>query len=650
MRFEHPHVLWLLLVIVPGLTAFLGWSWNKRRKLIAQFVQSRLLAQLTVGISAQRQKLRLGLLVAATTLLVFILARPQWGFTWEEARQRGLDILVAIDTSRSMLAEDVSPNRLARAKLAALDLKKLAKTDRVGLIAFAGSAFLQCPLSFDDEAFRQSVNALDVNIIPQGGTAVSEAIETARAAFKEKSDNHKILVLFTDGEDHDGSAVENAKAAAKEGMRIFTIGVGTANGELLRVSDARGRVDFIKDEQGNVVKSRLNEKLLRDVAQATDGFYMLMSGANTMDVLYERGLAPLPKAEFSARRIQRFNERYQWFLGLAILLLIVEMFIPERKPVRKTEAMKNASNPELRKAVALLLCLAVPGAVFGSPSKALKQYQAGRYEASLREYERSLKEKPNDPRLQYNAGAAAYQAKNYEKAAEYLGGALLTPDLQLQQRAYYNLGNTEYRIGEETTEAPKKQEAWETAIQHYESALKLNPQDTDAKHNLEVVKAKLEELKKQQQQQQNQQNKDDNQKQDQKDQKQQEKKDQQDKQDQQNKQDSQKSEEQKKQEQQQQQQQKEQQEKEKQEQQQQEAQKQKQDEKKEGQKKDENKGQSGEKGEKGEEASQGMMVRMTPQQAAQLLDTQKGEEKALIFTPENLKPKNKPTDRIFKDW
>ncbi|MDB6032871.1 MAG: hypothetical protein JWM16_3209, partial [Verrucomicrobiales bacterium] len=405
MKFEHPKILWLLLVLLPGLGAFLWWSWNKRRQLISQFVQSRLLAQLTVGISARRQKLRLVLLVVAAGLLVFILARPQWGFTWEEARQRGLDIIVAIDTSRSMLAEDVQPNRLNRAKLAAMDLKKLAKTDRVGLVAFAGSAFLQCPLSFDDEAFRQSVSALDVNIIPQGGTAISEAIETARTAFKEKSDNHKILVLFTDGEDHDGSALDVAKSAAKEGMLIFTIGVGTPSGELLRVSDARGRVDFIKDDQGNVVKSHLNEKLLKDIAEATHGFYMLMSGANTMDLLYERGLAPLPKGEFNARRVQRFNERYQWFLGFVILILIAEMFIPDRKPVRRTEAMTNASTSELRKAMAILLALIIPCFAFASPDKGLKQYQAGKYEASLREYQRALKEKPTDPRLQYNAGA-----------------------------------------------------------------------------------------------------------------------------------------------------------------------------------------------------------------------------------------------------
>src|SRR5688572_32264680 len=258
MRFEHRELLWYTLLLVPALIAFFWWSWRKRRQLIAQFVQSRLLAHLTVGVSARRQKWRMALLVVACVVLMVVLARPQWGFSFEEARQRGLDVIVAIDTSRSMLAEDVAPNRLARAKLAALDLKRLARTDRVGLVAFAGGAFLQSPLAFDDEAFRQNVNSLDVNIIPQGGTAIGEAIATARAAFKEKNENYKVLIIFTDGEDHDGKAVDLAKDAAKDGLRIFTVGVGTPNGELLRVSDGKGRTDYVRDEQGNVVKSRLD--------------------------------------------------------------------------------------------------------------------------------------------------------------------------------------------------------------------------------------------------------------------------------------------------------------------------------------------------------------------------------------------------------
>jgi Ca-activated chloride channel homolog len=633
MRFEHPHLLWLLFLAVPALSAFLWWAWRTKKRLISQFVQSRLLANLTVGVSARRQKARMALLVISLALLLVALARPQWGFTWEEAKQRGLDIVVAIDTSRSMLADDVSPNRLTRARLAAMDLKKLARTDRVGLVAFAGTAFLQCPLSFDEEAFRQSLNALDVNIIPQGGSVLAEAIQTAQAAFKEKNDNHKILVLFTDGEDHDGSAVEAAKNAAKDGMRIFTVGVGTPNGELLRITDGKGRSDFIRDAQGNVVKSRLNEQLLRQVAQAADGFYMLLSGANTIELLYERGLAPLPKAELSSRHIKRFHERYQWLLSLTIVLLLVEMFLPERKRVTRTEASTAALiGAEVRKAAALILIVAWPASAWASTSKALKNYAAGKYEFSQQEYERLLKEKPDDARLRFNAGAASFQNKDYERALKHLNSALLTEDLQLQQRAYYNLGNTQYRLGEAAGDPAKMQQQWEQAVSSYESALALDRQDADAKFNLDLVKRKLEELKKQQQQQQQQPSKDD-------------KKDE-SKQDQQSK-DDQKKEEQK--------QQSNQEQKPQPDQNQQQQQDQKEESQPQDQKQSEKKDadQAGQKDQPDRQenqnatASRPSAIQMTPQEAQRLLDTVKSEEKAMIFVPQ-IKT-NRP-DRIFKDW
>ncbi len=620
MRFEHPELLWFLLLVLPALTGFFWWSWRKRRSLIAQFVQSRLLAHLTVGVSTRRQKLRMALVVAAVGLLLVVLARPQWGFHWEEARQRGLDIVIAIDTSRSMLAEDLAPNRLARAKLAALDLMKASRTDRIGLVAFAGSAFLQCPLSFDDEAFRQSVNALDVSIIPQGGTALAEAIECARAAFREKSDNHKVLVLFSDGEDHDGRALDAARAAAKDGLRIFTVGVGTANGELLRVADDKGRQDYIRDDQGNVVKSRLNEKLLQQLAQETHGFYMLLAGANTVELLYDRGLSPLPKGELSARRIKRFHERYQWFLGLVIGLLLLEMFLPERKRVQRNEAiLAGSTNAELRKSVALLFLLLLPAATFGSAADALKQYRAGKYNSARREYEELLKKHPDDPRLNFNAGTAAYQAGNFEKALEHLNAAANTPDLPLQEGAYYNRGNAQFRLGEEASDFSAKSERWEQAISSYNSALNLNTNDLDARFNLELVKQKLEELKKQQQQQQQQQQQS---KDDKKDQEKDRKNDQQ-KHDQ------------------------------KQDQQQQQQQQQQQDQAKpeESQKQDQQKQAAQNKDGKADEKSAAnpmRAVQMTPQQAQQLLDAQKGEEKAMIFIPQQIRTNR--TDRVFKNW
>ena len=494
MQFEHPHLLWFALVLVPALIAFFWWTARVKQKLIGQFIAARLIDALTIGVSAGRQKTRVVLLIAAVVLAVLALARPQMGFSWEEARSRGLDIVVAIDTSRSMLATDVAPNRLRRAQLAALDLKRLARADRLGLVAFAGGAFLQCPLTLDDEVFRQSVDALDVNIIPQGGTALSEAIAAAKGAFKKDNDNHKVLVLFTDGEDHDGDALDAAKTAGKEGLRIFTVGVGTSGGELLRTVDVSGRSEFIKDADGNAVKSRLNEKLLQDMAQETGGFFMLLSGANTMNVLYERGLAPLPKGDLASQQIKRPHERYQWLLGIAIALLLAEVLLPERGKA-SSRSKPQAAGAVTASLVALLLFLAATEAAHASTPAALKEYGSGNFQSAQAEFEMLLLKKPGDARLHFNAGTAAFQSTNYTVALAHLNAALTNADVNLQQRAYYNIGNTLFRLGEASDAFAEKQKQWEQALKNYQNAVALRTNDVDAVFNVRFVNYKLAELR-----------------------------------------------------------------------------------------------------------------------------------------------------------
>ncbi len=496
MQFEHPHLLWFALALVPALVAFFWWTARVKRRLVAQFIAARLIDALTVGVSAGRQKARVVLLVTAVGLSVLALARPQFGFSWEEARSRGLDIVVAIDTSRSMLATDVAPNRLRRAQLAALDLKRLARADRLGLVAFAGGAFLQCPLTLDDEVFRQSVDALDVNIIPQGGTALAEAIAAAKGAFKKDNDNHKVLVLFTDGEDHDGSAVEAAKAAAKDGLIIFTVGVGTSGGELLRTVDVSGRSEFIKDPDGNAVKSRLNEKLLQDMTQPPDSFYMLLSGANTMNVLYERGLAPLPKGDLASQQIKRPHERFQWLLGIALALLVAERLLPERgKASSRSKPQTAGTGTVTTSLVALVLFLAATGTAHASTSVALKDYGMGNFPAAQAEFETLLLKKPGDARLHFNAGAAAFQSTNYTVALAHLNAALTNADVNLQQRAYYNIGSTLFRLGEASDAFAEKQKQWELALKNYQNAVALRTNDADAVFNARFVNYKLAELR-----------------------------------------------------------------------------------------------------------------------------------------------------------
>ncbi len=634
---------------MPAVAGLFYWSWRVKQKLIRQFVQSRLLANLLVGVSPRRQTFRLALLAAALAGVLLALARPQWGFVWEEAKQKGLDIIVAVDTSRSMLAQDVAPDRLEKAKLAAFDLMKQARNDRLGLVAFAGTAFLQSPLTLDDQAFRQGVEALNVGIIPQGGTALSAAIRTSLAAFEKSEDNHKVLVLFTDGEDHDADTetLAAAKEAAQAGMHIFTIGVGTPAGELLRVKDDQGNYSFVKDEDGNVVKSHLNEKLLRQIATEANGFYLPLQGADPMATLYARGLAPLPKTEATTRLTRVYRERYHWFLAFAMVCLLLEFLLPESPRSRRTETKPSPARTALQKAAALcFLLLALSGQA--SPSGAFRDYQSGDFKAAFDEYSRLSQQNTNDYRLHYDAGAAAYRAKQLEKAEKQFNATLaspeVAPDLQTQEHTYYNLGNTEYHLGEPLSEPDKKEERWQQAIDSYTNALRLNTNDLDAKNNLAYVKQKLEELKQQQQQQQkqnkdqkdqkndkdqqNQQNQQNQDQKDQKDQQQQEsaKQDQKNGQDKKSAQDKKKEEEKKRQQEQ---------AKKDQEKKEQEAQA------KEGEQKDKSP-------QEAQQAAAAVAGQMTPEEARQLLAEQKDEEKALIFAPEN-QPVKTQSGKI-KDW
>lgn len=488
MRFANPHFLWLLPVILPALLVFLWWAERKRQKLLLQFIQMRLLPELTVGLSPERELWRIVLIVCAVMALLVALARPQWGFAWQEAKQKGLDVIVAIDTSKSMLAEDVVPNRLARAKLAAIDLMQTAQSDRLGLVAFAGGAFLQCPLTIDDAAFRQSVAILDVDTLPQGGTSLAEAIATAQAAFKQ-GDGYKVLVLFTDGEDHDSNAIEAARKAAEDGMRIFTIGIGSPEGELLRVRDAKGRVDYVRDGAGNVVKSRLNEDILKEVATAGNGFYLPMRGAKVIETLYENGLEPLPKTESDAKLYKRYHERYHWPLAVAMLLLAVEILLSSRAKSKTVNPAKATA------AVALIAMLLAPGAAQGSPRTAMKDYRAGKFTEAQKEFERlAAADQKNDLRLAFNAGTAAYQATNYPAAVTNFTKVLASQDVKLQQAACFNLGNCNFRLGQEAEDIDGMEAKWKLALKFFENATKLDPADRDAAHNYAFTQSCIEQI------------------------------------------------------------------------------------------------------------------------------------------------------------
>jgi len=490
MHFAEPQFLGLAVIVPLVLAGMLCWGSRVRRRLRERFVPPRLLPVLLAGWSAARERGRIWLLTGAALFLLLALARPQWGYTLEEVRQRGLDIVVAVDVSRSMLAADVAPNRLARAKLAVQDLLRVARTDRFALVAFAGSAIVLCPLTWDDAAFLQSLDALEVGTVSDTGTRLAAALEAAAQAFGEDGDNHRVVVLLTDGEDHEGGAVEAARRLGGQGVRLVTVGVGTPEGDLIRVRDARGREDYVRDEAGQVVKSRLAEGLLRKMAAATPGgFYLPLQGPRVMETLYERGLADLPRSEGSERFVRRLRDRYHWPLGLALVLLTVEWLWPERR------RRARQGNGSVATVVLAGLLTTWPGPLIAvSPGQALREYEQGHYDAAREAFEQLLRERPEDERLRFNAGTAAYRQGRYDEAAGYFEQSSRSQDLRLQEWSYYNRGNSLYRLGEQETDPARRRALWEEALRQYLNALRLNTNNADARYNLDYVRKRLEEL------------------------------------------------------------------------------------------------------------------------------------------------------------
>src|SRR5205809_3276184 len=273
MTFGAPEWLWGLLLI-PLLIALFLRSEHRGLQRLQQFVSARLLPQLAGTVNRPRRIVRFSLILLGLALAIVSLAQPRWGYTFEDVKRKGLDLLIAVDTSRSMLSNDVQPSRLERVKLAIQDLINELQGHRVGMIPFAGRAFLQAPLTIDYDAVIEAVNALDTKSIPEGGTAISSALTLATQSFGKSAMGNRALIIFTDGEESNeltSEALKTAKAAADAGVRIFTVGVGTPEGSLIPITGDDGQTSFVKDSAGQVVKSKLDDKRLREIAQATGG-------------------------------------------------------------------------------------------------------------------------------------------------------------------------------------------------------------------------------------------------------------------------------------------------------------------------------------------------------------------------------------------
>ncbi|MGD0503401.1 MAG: VWA domain-containing protein [Steroidobacteraceae bacterium] len=519
MIFAHPG--WLAVGFVACLAALLTWLRYdaRQRKALEVFVSAHLRLELTRSISASRRRLKRGLFIAAVALLFVALAEPQAGFRWEQLKRRGNDIIFAVDTSRSMLTPDVKPDRLVRAKLAIDDFVGRLDGDAVGLVAFAGSAFLQCPLTLDYGAFHESLAALDTHVIPRGGTDISSAIRAAQSALHSRAGSDKVLILVTDGEDLEGDALGTAKAAfLQDGLKIYTVGVGSANGDLIPLPADQGG-GFLKDNEGRFVRSRLDEPALKALARATGGTYAPLGAQNQgLELIYAQALAPLAKHDLEFRTEKVYIERYQWPLTLSLGCLLSSLLVgtrrrapsPREAVIASRSSQRSASGATTASCAATaLLWFATAHPAQASPATAASAYQRGDFSKAQRDYAQAAARDPSQPVLKFDAGTAAYKAGDYPVAAKHFQSSLdaaksgSAERLAEQQDAFYNLGNTLYREGQKTekSDLAKTMETWTGAVKAYQAALQLRADDADSKFNRDLVNRKLEQLKKQQQSQ-----------------------------------------------------------------------------------------------------------------------------------------------------
>ena len=545
INFGEPHWFWALL-LVPLLVSLFVRGEKRAALRLRSFVSDRLLPYMARTVDRRRRKFRFALTLLGVVLAITALAKPQWGYTYQDVKRKGLDLIFAVDTSRSMLSNDVPPSRLQRVKLAAQDLLGELQGDRVGLVAFAGRAFLQAPLTIDYDAAVEAINDLDTNTIPEGGTNISAAIDLAGQTYGKSAIGNRALIIFTDGEELSGDAVKTAKAAADAGVRIFTVGVGTPEGSLIPITTEGGSTGFVKDESGQVVKSKLDEKRLKEIAETTGGFYIhLEDGPRTMKQLFDDGLAKMQSGEIDERLSRQPIERYQWPLGAGLLVFSAAFLLRERKRERaRARSLGVEAKPALVGAAAILLLFAT--ATFAA-APGLDAYRNDNYTEAYQQFEKTLQEHPNThaaDRIEFDAGTAAYKLGDYNKALEWFSRSLLSKDKSLQEKSHFNIGRTLEERADRAQTTEKALGELNNAQSHYEEALKLDSNDGRAKANLDEVKDKIERLKRKpkpsptppppkQPPQDKKQNKNDQNQQNQKDQKDQQQKNDQDQQQQQ---------------------------------------------------------------------------------------------------------------------
>ncbi len=524
MTFAQPFFLYGLILLVV-LFIFLIWANRRRKAALVRLGDPTLTGTLSQSLNRRGRNWKSILSFLGLALMMIALARPQWGSEVQMVEQKGLQVMVALDVSPSMLAEDIKPNRLSRAKMEIVDLMKHLGGDEIGLVLFSGASFIQFPLTNDYATAQNFVQSANPNLISKPGTAIGAALQMATNGFDPKRASQKVIVLITDGEDHQPDTLEMAKKAADAGVKIFAIGFGSPQGAPIPAGDAQSNASgFLKDNKGEVVLSKLDELTLQKIAQTGNGGYYRASAGGEEITALLGALSTMQRENLTSQFETTGIERFQIFLSIALLALILINLIPERTRM----IWQHLFSPTFKSLILFALLLPfVLSACSASPQRLNNEgneaYQRKDYPAALEKYQRAQKDLPEKAEPSYNAGNTYYRQNNYEQAQQTLLQSLQkandsepkNPTHQsLAGNAFHNLGNTFYNTNR-----------FSEAIEAYKESLRLNPKDMDTKYNLELALQKQQEKEQQQKQQQDQQ-KDQNQKQQEQKQDQQNKNDQ----------------------------------------------------------------------------------------------------------------------------
>lgn len=328
MRFGDSDMLIYIPFVISVIILFYLWAGSQYKRAAIRFAKKAALDKISPKNNRTLRRKKMFLNILAVLFIGLALSRPQWGVYWKEKREKGLDILIALDTSKSMLAQDMKPDRLSFAKAEIKDFVKGLEGDRVGLMAFAGDAFLYCPLTMDYDGFFLVLNNIKVGSVRRGGTDIPESIKEAIRSFKWSQTEKKVLVLITDGENTEGDVKKAVDDAGREGVQIFCVGVGTTEGNAIQYVDDKGKPEVLKDEEGRPVKSRLDEKTLQEISQETGGLYVRATNARFgLDYIYDKALSKLKKLDREETLAKSYRERFQIPLVIAFLALSAEMVL-----------------------------------------------------------------------------------------------------------------------------------------------------------------------------------------------------------------------------------------------------------------------------------------------------------------------------------